>query len=250
MARIRSIKPEFWTSEQILECSRNARLLFIGLWNFCDDAGRHPFSAKQAKAEVFPGDDLSVGVVQGMLDELSEKGLIARYTSDGKEFFEVTGWKHQRIDKPQSPKYPEPFEYHSKNVRRTLPPDRIGKDRIGEDKIERRAKALAPDWQPSPENQSKNLSGYPASVLNEELEKFRDHFTANGKPMKDWDAAFRNWMRRRGEFQRGPPRQQQTYADQVAKVAEQIEREIDERDGKRPSEIRTPSGSSHSYGEA
>lgn len=31
MARIRSIKPEFWVSEQIGECSTNARLTFIGL---------------------------------------------------------------------------------------------------------------------------------------------------------------------------------------------------------------------------
>jgi len=42
MARIRTIKPEFWVSEQVGECSPNARLLFIGMWNFCDDRGVHP----------------------------------------------------------------------------------------------------------------------------------------------------------------------------------------------------------------
>ena len=41
MARIRSIKPEFWTAEQVMECSPMARLLFIGMWNFCDDGGNH-----------------------------------------------------------------------------------------------------------------------------------------------------------------------------------------------------------------
>ena len=30
-----------WTSEQIVECSPIARLLFIGMWNFCDDGGNH-----------------------------------------------------------------------------------------------------------------------------------------------------------------------------------------------------------------
>lgn len=34
MARIRTIKPEFWTSEQVMGCAPLARLLFIGLWNF------------------------------------------------------------------------------------------------------------------------------------------------------------------------------------------------------------------------
>lgn len=133
MSRIRSIKPEFWTSEQVLECSTNARLLFLGLWNFCDDAGRHPYSAKQAKAEVFPADDFTEQDVLGMLDELAENNLIARYASGGKEYFYVTGWKHQRIDKPQAAKYPDPFAEDSKNVPRTIPPDTIGKDRIGED---------------------------------------------------------------------------------------------------------------------
>ncbi len=42
MARIRSIKTEFWTAEQVMECSPIARLLFIGMWNFCDDGGNHP----------------------------------------------------------------------------------------------------------------------------------------------------------------------------------------------------------------
>lgn len=132
MSRIRSIKPEFWTSAQVLECSTNARLLFIGLWNFCDDHGRHPWSAKQAKAEVFPADDLTEEIVLGMLQELSNNGLIVRYSVDNKEYFYVTGWKHQRIDKRQPAKYPDPT-IHSTNDPRTLPPDRIGEDRKGKE---------------------------------------------------------------------------------------------------------------------
>lgn len=144
MSRIRSIKPDFWTSEQILECSLNARLLFIGLWNFCDDAGRHPFSAKQVKAEVFPAEDMSSENVLGLLRELSENDLIRVYVVDNKEYCYVTGWKHQRIDKPQQPRYPEPNENHSTNVLGTLPPDRIGKDKIGEDKKGKNSSANAP----------------------------------------------------------------------------------------------------------
>jgi hypothetical protein len=131
MARIRTIKPEFWTSAQVLECSTNARLLFIGLWNFADDQGRHPDNAKQCKAEVFPADEFSLADIQGMLDELSENNLIARYVHDGKGYFYIPGWYHQRIDKPQKPKYPDPFHERSENVPRTLPPDTKGKDRKG-----------------------------------------------------------------------------------------------------------------------
>lgn len=100
MARIRTIKPEFWTSEQVMECSPIARLLFIGLWNFCDDGGNHPASAKTLKAEVFPGDDISAAQVQSMLAELSANGLVVFYEHAGKEYIHVTGWQHQKIEKP------------------------------------------------------------------------------------------------------------------------------------------------------
>lgn len=115
MARIRSIKPDFWTSEQVMECSTNVRLLFIGLWNFCDDTGRHPVAPKKLKALIFPADDFSVEDVSRMLDELSTNGLIQYYTVDNKEFFQVTGWHHQKIDRPQKAKYPAPISEHSSN---------------------------------------------------------------------------------------------------------------------------------------
>ena len=136
MSRIRSIKPEFWTSEQVMECSTNARLLFIGLWNFCDDAGRLPVKARQIKAQVFPGDDITSENVLGMIDELSANGLITIYVVDNQRYLEVTGWHHQRIDKPQKPKYPPNDENaapYSANVPRPFPPDRIRSDPIGYD---------------------------------------------------------------------------------------------------------------------
>lgn len=106
MARIRSIKPEFWTSEQVMECQPLARLLFIGLWNFCDDAGNHPDAEKTIKALIFPGDDIDSATVRRLLDELSARGLLSFYEHDGKSYLHVSGWKHQKIDKP-TVKYPQ-----------------------------------------------------------------------------------------------------------------------------------------------
>jgi hypothetical protein len=39
MAKIRGIKPEFWTDDSLVELSVAARLFFIGLWTFSDDNG-------------------------------------------------------------------------------------------------------------------------------------------------------------------------------------------------------------------
>lgn len=129
MARIRTIKPEFWTSEQVMECSTNARLLFIGLWNFCDDAGRMAASSKRIKASVFPSDDFTADDVRRMIVELSSNGLIGLYVVDGIEYLQVTGWHHQKIDRPQTSKLPEPPDPNSPNGRRTFGVGREGKGR-------------------------------------------------------------------------------------------------------------------------
>lgn len=108
MSRIRSIKPEFWTSEQVMECSPMARLCFIGMWNFCDDNGVHPASAKTLRAQIFPSDDISAHQVLGFVTELIAQGLIREFTAEGKTWWHVTGWHHQKIDRPSKAKYPCP----------------------------------------------------------------------------------------------------------------------------------------------
>src|SRR5690349_8386566 len=39
MPKIRAVKPEFWTDDEIVELSAFARLLYIGLWNLACDNG-------------------------------------------------------------------------------------------------------------------------------------------------------------------------------------------------------------------
>ena len=122
MSRIRTIKPEFWTSEQVVKCSLGARLLFIGLWNFCDDAGIHPASACRIKMEVFPGDNFTLKEIESWIKELVDVGLLWQYTVDGIAYLQVTGWHHQRIEKPTF-KYPglqqeSKFDDHSTRSRR------------------------------------------------------------------------------------------------------------------------------------
>lgn len=135
MARIRTIKPEFWTSEQIVECSPIARLLFIGMWNFCDDGGNHPASTKTLKMQIFPGDDIAISQIESLVAELVAAGLLSEYLAEGRRYWNVTGWKHQKIERP-SYKYPRSLADNSPNDRRQLdarhPPE--GKGREGKGK--------------------------------------------------------------------------------------------------------------------
>ncbi len=170
-----------------MECSTNARLLFIGLWNFCDDAGRHPLAPKQIKALVFPGDDFLSEDVRGMLDELSSNGLIEFYTVEGKEYFHVTGWQHQKIDRPQSAKYPAPLADHSPNPRdgRDKGEDRKGKD--------------------SSEANASGAEAPPATVvpIDARTALFRDGLTSlrslTGKPEGPSRSLLAKWLKANGD---------------------------------------------------
>jgi len=106
MARIRTVKPEFWTDEKIVTISPLARLVFIGLWNFVDDHGRAPCSPARMKMQILPADPADF---PQLLAELSGIGLVTVYTVDGKQFLQVNGFeKHQKIDKRAKSKYPPP----------------------------------------------------------------------------------------------------------------------------------------------
>lgn len=104
MARIRTIKPDFWSDDIITECSLNARLLFIGTWNFADDKGNLDRSAKQIKARVFPLDNIDC---EPLLKELISKGLLIEYSVSGKTYLHINGFeKHQVINRPSNPTCP------------------------------------------------------------------------------------------------------------------------------------------------
>ena len=136
MARIRTIKPEFWVSEQVNSCSHGARLTFIGLWNFCDDAGVHPAKPKTLKAKVFPmDDDVTVSQMTAWVDELKDAHLLVEYQfpEDGEVYWHVTGWdRHQRIERP-SLKYPQPPERTSNRTQKCADTSTSAHRTVGED---------------------------------------------------------------------------------------------------------------------
>jgi hypothetical protein len=94
VARIRTIKPQFFLNEQLAALGYGDRLLFIGLWTQADKAGRLEYRPLRIKAALFPYDDFNV--TEG-LGRLVNAGLITRYEGNGLELVAITTWaKHQR----------------------------------------------------------------------------------------------------------------------------------------------------------
>lgn len=63
-----------------------------------------------------------------------------------------------------------------------------------------RARQLPGDWEPEPFPDSSDLAAQVAAwrpgMLERELSKFRDHWRGNGERKVDWQATWRNWVRR------------------------------------------------------
>ena len=114
MPRIRSIKPEFFTDENIAELSIDARLLFIGLWTLADRAGRLEDRPKYIKVMLFPYDKIDI---EPLLAKLSagDKPFILRYEAEGKQFIQVCNFlKHQYPNiKEKSSTIPAPCQHHT-----------------------------------------------------------------------------------------------------------------------------------------
>ena len=137
MARIRTIKPEFWTDEDLSEVSESACLLAIGLLNYADDEGYFNANQKLIKAAVFPIREQS-GSIPVLMQELSSVGYISLFSShDGKIYGLVNNFaKHQVINKAKRSVIKElciaPYQYGSDTG--GLPPGKEGKGKEGKGK--------------------------------------------------------------------------------------------------------------------
>ena len=76
MARIRTIKPEFFTSEDIVSLSPMARILYIALWCEADREGRLVWKPLTFKLRYLPADDCDI---KSLCDEIVERGLVRLY---------------------------------------------------------------------------------------------------------------------------------------------------------------------------
>lgn len=160
MARIRTIKPELWTHGAFMECSLNARLLFIGTWNFADDFGNLDRSAKQLKARIFPGDSLDC---EPLIQELIAHGRLIEYSVNGQNYLHIHKFlEHQVINRPGKPQCPS-YE-HSVNVHGILREDSGLKGREGKGSKPSRASnhvlngAFLEFWQIYPRKKSKGAA--------------------------------------------------------------------------------------------
>ena len=101
MARNRVIKPKFWDDAKIGRITRDARLLYIGLWNFSDDIGVVIGNSIWLKSKIFPYDQIQIQQFEKWMNELVINGFICLLSYKGERFIYLPNFtRHQVINKP------------------------------------------------------------------------------------------------------------------------------------------------------
>jgi hypothetical protein len=107
MARIRTIKPEFWEDEKMGKLPIPCRLFFIGCWNFADDFGVIKGNAALLKSQIFPYDEnLRVSEIKKWIDALVDaRMLVPIIHAEESYYFIRTFRSHQVLDKRYDKSY-------------------------------------------------------------------------------------------------------------------------------------------------
>ena len=142
MPRIRTIKPEIWTSRDFMSLSTVGQLAFIALITLADDEGRVEADAAYVRATCLR--DQRTDRIRTQLRHAEDNGMLIQYTVASKPYIQLTNWgRHQRVDKPRPSSLPPPPSRTFANDREDSPTlrdpsrsrarPRIGSDLIGED---------------------------------------------------------------------------------------------------------------------
>ena len=214
MARNRMIKPEFWDDEKLVTISRDARLLYIGMWNFSDDYGVVKGNHEWLKNRIFPYEKLSLEEFSRWVKEIEDMKRILHFISSGESFFFIKNFKkYQTINHVSKTRNPEPpvtltEDYGSTTV--ALPHEsnisiresnisvmHEEEQKTSTQKTSRKASPLIPipDNFGISERVIKWAKSKGHTKLEEHLENFKLSALSKNYKYADWDSAFMRAIR-------------------------------------------------------
>lgn len=245
MARIRTIKPDFWDSPDTREASMEARLMYIAMWNWADDYGIGDGNHARLVSFAFPNGEIPVSDYPRLLSEVSRTFGVVFFDFEGRPFYVIPTWeKHQRTEKRakeradltsaarmavQARNHAE-VEHSDTGVgesAESLGESGAGTGELGNwgtgeaDSLSAHERADHPDgslipdeWRPNEKHAA--LAKSIGADISREESKFREHAHKNARRMKKWDQGFTNWLNKAAVFaqqRRGAP-SPQTFAQQ------------------------------------
>jgi hypothetical protein len=190
MARIRTIKPDFFLDDDVAKLQPLTRILFIALWCLADKAGRLEDKPQRIKIQALPYDKYDV---DAELDVLMQSGFIYRYQVDEMKLIEIKSFlKHQRPHNTEK-ESDLPIYNGEITVKDTLSNghETTGKEGKGRERKGTQGRFVKPNLE--------DIKKYCLERKNQiSPQTWLDHYESNGwmvgkNPMRDWKAAIRTW---------------------------------------------------------
>lgn len=246
MARIRSVKPEFFDSPGTTKASPLARLLYIAMWCWADDWGIGDANPRRLLGFAFPEDDfpeVEPRNFRHLAAEVADCYGVKWYEIDGREYYAIPSWEeHQRTEKRAKRRFPGPDQAERVLYAATseVPSLNLGSSVVGTGERgtgeQGKGAPLVSPTRDEPrdahyeDDRSMLETVSPETVLprnfvastrhkafamekgldiGEELAAFKDHARANGRTLVDWSAGFNSWLRqsaKRRDEKQGQPR--------------------------------------------
>ena len=110
VGRIRTIKPEFFTSPSSARASVEGRIFFAALWCWADDYGVGETNLNALLGFAFPEEDQRTREeIQSLCKEVAEAYGVVFYTVAERHFYAVPSWdKHQKTQRRAARRNPTP----------------------------------------------------------------------------------------------------------------------------------------------
>lgn len=238
MARARNLKPSLFKNELLGVADPHITILFTSLWCLADREGRLEDRPLRIKAETFPyRENLDIN---GYLTELQQLGFIRRYKANGNSVIQIINFKkHQaphhtekaselpppnieNVDGRASKEITVNSPLMDSELTVSLPPDSLllipdslllipecvpteSDSELLEktEKLQKSAysKPTKININFSYNQKHKELAEELGLAIDLERDKFVDYYlNKTNKKFLDWDAAFRNWLRKAAEF--------------------------------------------------
>ena len=185
------IKPQFWDDSKIAKISRDARLLYIGMWNFCDDLGVIRADMVWLKSKIFPFDQMQIQQFEKICQEILRNGFISLFSYRDEEFYYLPKFSlHQKINKPNFEDENVPKELLFRNLSKITEQSRNNHGLITEQSIPKieieEENNIIPPTPPKGVEELEKVISEKDQALNEALARIKDleEKIAQSKPAK------------------------------------------------------------------
>lgn len=254
--RIRTTRPEYYTSPTVGEMSWDARLVFHDLWSYVEDNGVNYDSARLFKSACMPYDgDHVIDRIEAAFNELEKLGCIIRYERDGHRLLFIPGFrKWQKVPHPGVCHFMPPEGYdrmgfttsreslttsnESLTTSRAFSSSRSrsssgkkeeeNKFSSSKENEEESSTTITADEYPTSGKQEadRQINGqYPKLDLSDAWAAFAQHHYGETRSVKDWTRLWKGWCQRRANMSGIPPSKRHIHTWKCRHVLEALGRD-------------------------